>query len=182
VSNPQKNNIDAIFDRVIDIMAVAGGVLLVIIFIMINTDVALRYFFRSPLGWTTELSTYMLLFITFLIAPWVLKTEGHVSIDFVIQLLGVRKRALANMITSFLCAIVCLILTWYGGKVTFDLYVSHYFTPTLLQVPKFAIIGIISIGSFVFFLQFLRRINHFFRIYKGEPEKKLNVSDKAEAA
>lgn len=148
------------FDRIIVLMTTVAGILLVFAMLIISGAVASRYFLGRPIGWVIEISEYIILFVTFLVAAWVLKQEGHVKMDIVLNQLNPRTQSMINVITSGISAIVCFILTWYGAKVTWELFQTGYFTPTLLELPKFIIIAIIFIGSFLLFIQFLRRTHN----------------------
>jgi C4-dicarboxylate transporter DctQ subunit len=148
------------FDRIIVLMTILAGILLVFAMLIISGAVASRYFLGRPIGWVIEISEYVILFVTFLVAAWVLKQEEHVKMDIVLNQLNPRTQAMINVITSGISAIVCFILTWYGAKVTWELFETGYFTPTLLELPKFIIIAIIFIGSFLLFIQFLRRTHN----------------------
>jgi len=145
------------FDRTIGAMAILAGILLIFTMLSVSVAIASRYFLNRPMGWVIEISEYCLLYITFLVAAWVLKGEGHVKMDIILNRFNPRTQSLINVITSAISAIVCIILTWYGVKVTLELFQTGYFTPTILELPKFIIIAIIFVGSFLLLIQFLRR-------------------------
>jgi C4-dicarboxylate transporter DctQ subunit len=145
------------FDRFLVVMAVLAGILLIFSLLSINMEVASRYFLGRPMGWVTEISEYSLLYITFLAAAWVLKREGHVRMDIVLNYLSPRTQIMLDVFTSVISAIVCFILSWFGIKVTYELFQTAYFTPTVLELPKFIIVAIIFIGSILLLIQFLRR-------------------------
>ena len=73
--------LEAIFDTIINISAIFAGVLIILIMLCVCVDVIMRYFFNSPLFWVVELGEYAMLYITFTGAAWLLKTDGHVTID-----------------------------------------------------------------------------------------------------
>jgi C4-dicarboxylate transporter, DctQ subunit len=159
MSSPGRLN--AFLDRLIDWAAYLAGALLVGIMLFVTVSVLLRYVLNRPIGWSVEVSEYSLVCITFFLAAWVLKKEGHVRVDLVISYLNPRTQALLNMVTSALCTGVCLILTFYAGKVTHELYGGSYFTPTILMIPKFIFIGIITLGMLLLTLEFIRRTLRF---------------------
>ena len=148
--------LDAFFDKILNFMAIFAGGLLAFSMLSVSIAVASRYFFNYPFGWVIEISSYILLYVTFLVAAWVLKEGGHVTIDIIINQLQPRTQSLINFITSIINAAVCLVLTYYAGKVTLDLYNTNYFTPTELELPKWIINIIILIGSLSLFIQFIR--------------------------
>jgi len=149
--------VTAIFDRTIDILAWLASGLLLFATLSICLDVIFRYFLNRPLIWVLEISEYILLWITFLGAAWLLKIEGHVKVDIVLNQLKAKNQALLNTITSVTGAMMCLALTWYGVLATWDFFQRGHYDPTILQPPTFILIAIIPAGSFLLFIQFLRR-------------------------
>jgi C4-dicarboxylate transporter DctQ subunit len=147
---------EAIFDRILDAMCFIAGVLMMFAMLSIGVAIASRYFLGIPMGWVVEISSYILLYITFLVAAWVLKEGGHITIDVVIVLFSEKSRYVIDCITCTLSAVVFFILTWYGAKVTWNLFQMNYFTETTLELPKCIFTAIIFIGSFVLSVQFLR--------------------------
>ena len=147
----------AILDRTIDSLAVFSRVLVVLIMLVVCTDVFLRYFFNSPMFWVLESTQFALVFITFLGATWVLKNDGHVRMDIVINRLSQRTQDRINIVTSILCAIICLVVTWYGVKVWWDYLQIDYLYPGSLKIPAYLLEVVIPIGGFLLFIQFLRK-------------------------
>lgn len=158
--------LNMILDRLNDGAAFLGGVLLIVMMLFVTVSVLLRYVLNRPIGWSVEVCEYSLVAITFLLAAWVLKKEGHVRVDLVISYLSPGTQALLNAVTSVMSAIACLILTFFAGKVTLELYTGNYFTPTLLMIPKFIFIGIITLGLLLLTLQFIRRTNKYLQNWR----------------
>lgn len=145
----------AVLDAAIDIGAILAAVLAILVTLLVVAQVVLRGA-KIQILWAFEVSEYILLYITFLGAAWVLKRGGHVSLDVLPERLNPRSAALLNAVTSIVGAIVCLLLTWYGVKLTVDTFLSGYTLYTEVEPPIWPIIAIIPIGSFLLFIQFLR--------------------------
>jgi TRAP-type C4-dicarboxylate transport system permease small subunit len=79
-------------------------------------------------------------------------------------------QSVVNAITSFVSAIVCFILTWFGVKAT--VYYIGYQTPTVLMMPKSLLIAIIFVGMFLLFVQLLRMTYGYLAGWGLPPEKK----------
>lgn len=146
-----------IFNRVISAGIILAGVLLVFVMLSVNAEVVMRYFMKTPLVWVVEVSETLLLFITFLGAAWVLKKEGHVKMDIVLNRLKPRAQVVVNVTTSILSIIAVLLFVWYGTQVTWDHYQRGLYQPTLLQIPNAAVLFIIPLGSLLLLIQLLRR-------------------------
>ncbi len=166
-----------IFDRTIEVMAILAGILLIFMMLSISVAVVSRYLLARPISWIIESSEYILVYITFLVAAWVLRGEGHVKMDIVLNRLNRRAKSLINIITSAIGIGVCFILTWFGARVTWQFFQSGYFTPGVLEYPKFTLIAIIAVGSFLLLIQFVRRTYGYLRKWIESPDKETKVGD-----
>ncbi len=106
-----------VFDFAIDKMARLADVILMFLMLSVCADVILRYFFNRPQAWVAEISEYLLLYITFLGAAWVLKNEGHVIVDVLVAQVSPKARAVLGVISSVIGAFVlsCRSLVWDPG-------------------------------------------------------------------
>ena len=152
-----------VFDFAIDKMARLGDVILIFLMVSVCADVILRYFFNRPQAWVAEISEYLLLYITFLGAAWVLKSEGHVIVDVLVAQVNLRIRAVLGVISSLIGAFVLLVVFWFGALETLDLFKRGVHNPSVLEFPKAPLVAIIPFGSFFFMIQFLRRTFGFLR-------------------
>ena len=155
------------FDRIIGVLAFLAGAIIVLMMIAITLGVIFRF---TPLGsivWIIEITDYCLLWITFLGAAWVLKVDGHVKMDMLLNRLKPRNQNLVNVITSSVGAIACLILAFFSLKVTWQHFQTHNLFTRYLDVPSYPILAIIPIGSLLLFIQFVRRTYGYVRAWKG---------------
>lgn len=151
------------FDGAMAFLAVFAGILVIFMMLAVDSEIVMRYFWGRPIVWVTEITEYCLLFITFLSAAWLLKRDKHVRMDLVLNKLEPNVRAISNIITSILGALVCLALTWFGTWVTIESFQLGYAMSSELETPEFIILSIIPIGSFMLFIQFLRMAYGLFR-------------------
>lgn len=158
------------FDRVLIALVVLAAVFLTISCLSVILEVVMRYFLNRPQVWVIEISEYLLLWVTFLVAAWLLKEEGHVKMDFVLNRLSPRTQSLLNGITSCLCVIVWLALTWYSGQVVWRFLQLDIVTATL-KLPRAPIYAIVPVGSFLLFIQFFRRSYGFLRGWRDMTKK-----------
>jgi len=137
----------------------------------VSLDVVLRYFFNMHQEWVVELSEYSVLFITFFGAAWLLKRDGHIKVDILVNLLKPRTRASFSLISSIIGIIICLTFVWYSAIVTIDFVRRDITTAIMLNIPKAPIIAVICFGFFLLLLQFLRNSNEQLRNLKAPPNK-----------
>ncbi len=142
----------SLWNRILNLFVFLAGILLWGQMIIVNVEVVSRYLGR-PTIWVSETSSILILWITFMVAAWILKRDGHVRMDLLIQHLSQESRAVLNFITSIIGVVVMLIISAVSLKTT--IYWIGYKTPTPLMLPRSPIIGIIFIGSLMFTIQFL---------------------------
>ncbi len=160
-----------IFDRTISLLAVLTAVLIIFLMLGITTDVTLRSLIDRSIFWMLEVTEYSLLYITFLGATWVLQKDGHVRMDLVLSKLKPGTQAVMNIITSTFSAIMCLLVTWYGMEVVWRNFQSGEYYSTELEPPRFLILLIIPLGSFLLSIQFLRKVYGYLGRWRASTDK-----------
>jgi TRAP-type C4-dicarboxylate transport system permease small subunit len=146
-----------VFDRILDLLASLGCSILVFIMLSVSVDVVLRYFLNRPVLGLSEITGYLLLYMTFLGAAWLLRREGHVKVDIVLNRLGPRAQAALGITSSVIGIIISLALIWYGTETTWDHLLRGVYRTTILEFPKAPLLAVIPIGGFLLLIQFLRR-------------------------
>ena len=136
------------FDRIIRVLAIIAAFLLAFIMLSVCSDVIMRYFFSKPMHWVIEVTEYCLLWVTFLATAWVLSRDNHVVMDLVIGQMRPEIRSIMGIITSIVGTAVCLLLTYYGVKVTLDVYQRDLLLSTVLTPPAYLLFLIILYRSF----------------------------------
>ncbi len=151
---------------ILNLSAAFAAVLVILVTLGIASDVTLRFFFNRPIFWMIEITQYAILWITFLLAAWVMRREKHVKMDIVLIRLKPTAQNLLNIITSVLSAIAFLILTWFAAAVTWTNFKEGYPDWTPLAAPLWPIYLIIPIGSFLIFIQLLRRTRGYWKNWR----------------
>ena len=149
--------VESIFDAILNVFAFLSALLLAFIMLSICLEVIMRYFLNRPLVWVIEMSEYALLYITFLGTAWLLRREGHVTVDILLVRLNPKNQAALGFFSSIIGIIISLVFIWYGSDVAWDHYQRGVFKPTVLQFPTAPILAIIPIGSVILAMQFIRR-------------------------
>lgn len=141
--------------RLEDLGAFIAGVLFLMMLTLVCLDVFMRYAFNNPFGWVVEVCEYMLLYITFLGAAWLLRNGGQVRVDIVMMHLPKRMERYFMIGTSLVGAVACIILFGFSLMATGELYISKMPEIKTLSVPKWIVMGVIPPGSLLLSLEFL---------------------------
>lgn len=124
------------FDRLIDALAVAAGALIVLLTVLVVFDVGARSLRILTLPWSLEATEYMLYAVTFLGAPWVLRENGHIAIELVVECLPARTRAAVARLTDMLGAAICAVLLYYACRVTWLSFQSGIMVQKSFTFPE----------------------------------------------
>lgn len=165
-----------IWDLIVDVIVALAGILLWGQMIIVNIEVCARYLGR-PTTWAAEISSLLILWIPFMVAAWVLRNEGHVKMDLIVERLSPSSQAMISLLTSVIGIVVMLIVAWAGLMTAINWIGTR--TPTMLMLPKAPMIAIIFVGSLMLAIQFFIRASADFdrwRAQKSEgmlsPEKR----------
>lgn len=163
----KQGQIVRIFDRIIDIGRDAAIVMIIFSMLAISARVIIRYTVGVPINWVVDVSTILQLYLTFAAAAWLLKEEGHISLDIVLGFLRPSRRFFLEIINSALCAAMCIIITFYGIRETWISWNLHLHLDMPMEPPKWTLYIAIPVGGFLLFIQFLRRTRGFLEKYRS---------------
>ncbi len=133
-----------------------GGVLFIAIAVFYN--VIMRYIFRNPTYWSTEVTSVMLVILTFLGAGEILKQDQHIKFSLILDRLSPNGRRIFEIVNSILGIAFCIVLVWQGGRATEMVYTNNMRMPSLLGTPLAIPYFFITLGALTLALQFLFRV------------------------
>lgn len=118
------------------IMNWIASVVLFLMMILTITDVVLRKTLSKSILGTVEVTEFLLVIVIFFTLAHTEILNGHVKVDLVMSRFGERAQSLVDMITQFICFILCVLITWstliyaevmrVSGEVSQDLWVPIY--------------------------------------------------------
>ena len=144
------------FDRTIAAMMAISSALVVLIAVAVTIDVLMRYIFSKTYAGLFEITEYSLLWITFLGAPCIMKNNGHVRVDLIVNRLPPYQRVLLTIIADFISIFLLMTMTWYTAGLTIHDFRTSFTLSGILMAPKWPIEIIIPIGFFLLLLQMAR--------------------------
>src|SRR5690625_1225961 len=163
--------INHLFYLIIDWMAILARIVTIFIVLIIFTDILTVNLFNYSLPWAIEISEYLLVFLTFLGAAWLLREDGHIKLDLVLNALREKSRVRLEMINSVIGLIISLVLAVSGFIATYNLYERGVKTEAVIELPRFILIVIIPIGFTFLVYQFLVNIIRQRKQYKANEEE-----------
>ena len=163
----KQGSIVRLFDRIIEIGREAAIAMIIFSMLAISARVIIRYTFGFPINWVVDVSTILQLYLTFLAAAWLLREEGHISLDILFLFLKPRHRFLLQIINSILSSVMCAIITVYGVIETWSSWKLDLHLDMPMEPPKWVLIIVIPLGTFLLFIQFIRRAHVFLEKYRS---------------
>jgi C4-dicarboxylate transporter DctQ subunit len=146
-------------DYIENIFAVIGGILLAIATITVVMEVVARYFFNYSFMWVNELSEYILLYIPFLGAAWLLRSNGHITVDIIEELMSRRIRYISDIFIAIVGIFICTVFVWYGAITTADVINRDIRSLTVFQTPQVYVVIVIPVGALILMLEFIRKLH-----------------------
>ena len=136
---------------------VAAGMILLSIFIVCH-----MVFVRAALGqssiWQTEFVTFTIVAATFLGAPYILLTRGHVAVDIVPLMVTPPTRRALNVLGSVVALVFCLLFLYASLSWWHEVFALNQTTPSIwrarLWIPYLAV----PVGLTLLCLQFVAEI------------------------
>lgn len=144
------------FAALIRLLSRISGVFATLLIIVSIIIVCQMIFQRVVLGqstiWQTEFVTFALIAATFVGAPYVLLTRGHVNVDLVPLMLGHRARVAAALLSSVLALVFCIIVLYQSVFWWHEAFVTDRLTSSMWRarvwIPYLSIpagMGLISL-------------------------------------
>lgn len=150
--------IDRLISKIEYGLMVIAGVGLIGMLLSISYGVLSREFLSKSALWTNDFAGYLMVYLVFLAAPWLLREGAHVTVDlFVEKLTGVPKKI--NLIAVYLISgISSFILFWYGMDETLKNYQKGTVMIENVQWPQYILLAPIAIGALFLFIRFMVEI------------------------
>lgn len=134
------NKLSEAYGRFISALALLGCLLLLAMMIIIVTDVALRNFSVSGgpqgIGWSNEVSEFLLYLITLFVAPWLLRQGQHIRVDILLQAIPTKMAWGLEWVGDLLGLVCCMVMSIYGAQATWASYSSNSLSIKTLVTPE----------------------------------------------
>lgn len=161
-----------VFDIITNILAFASSAILVAMMLMTVIKVVMRAVFNHGILGIDQISGVMMVYMTFLGAAWVLRSDSHVSVDLFTEAASPKLRRILLFLSSLIGAAVCFVLTWFGTKAVSLSISRSILVAAELEIPRAVNLIVIPFGCLLLGIEFLRRST---RLYRNKPIVKNSV-------
>ena len=137
---------------------IAAAALLLAAVLVICQMVFVRYVLQGSAIWQHEFATFSLIGATFIGAPYVLLTRGHVNVDLLPVYLGPRGRLALARVAPLISLSLCIILGWDGVGFWYQSYIEDWHAQTVWRPPLWVPYATVPLGMGVMSLQYVAEI------------------------
>lgn len=158
--------IDRILSAVELFAALLAAVAMFLIMAIVASDVALRYLFNRPFGWSYDfISLYVMVGLFFLALPRTFTAHGHVSVDLLHQYLPPTARRWCEVVICLLSAGLFALMTKFGAERAFQQYLDNDVLAGAFAWPAWASTAFVPLGAGMLTLRLvLSAISYFYTI------------------
>lgn len=140
------------------LMGAACGAILIVMLLLICANVVMRYGFNDPITWADQITTYGLVYLTFIGAPYALAQRAHVSVDILASLLrpehGRRLDVAIDVVGILYCIAFSILTLQELGRV---LKRGSAFVDALI-VPEWMVLLVLPLGAILLVVQFFANL------------------------
>lgn len=150
-------------------LAALAKILLGLMILVVVADVAVRNLGFRPLSWAVSLSEYILLYAAFAPMPWLVRSKGHVFVEFLRNALPIPARAALEKLVYLTCVGLCIYLGSIALISLLDAVASGDYETRSFDMPKWGVFLPITIAFFLSALEWLRYLFGFDTLYNLDP-------------
>ena len=145
-----------LYDRLIMTLAVLASVMIAAVFVIIVVDVSMRTAGLRPPIFSSAVSEYMLIYMTMLAAPWLVRQRGHVRIDSFMTFLPDAVRRGIERLLIVACIALCVLATYLSAGFAIDFWIKGTLDIRSIEIPRSLLFVPLTVGFGLCGVEFLR--------------------------
>ncbi|MGH3345330.1 MAG: TRAP transporter small permease subunit [Carbonactinosporaceae bacterium] len=154
-------------DRVSEVTGYLSGASIFIATLVICYAVVLRAFGQSTV-WQTELTIYLLMFVTFVGGAYGLKHGEHVNVDLLLHRLPRRAGAAVELVAACLALVVIAVVGWRSSEMVLAAAEGDWTSGTAWNPSLVVPYAVLPLGMALMALQYLVIMVRLVRRLAGE--------------
>lgn len=152
------DSLNRAFDGTNRVLGYVSAAFVAVMAVTVLYDVFARLIFHAPTIWVIDVNEYLLVYLTFVPAAWILMNDHHVKVEILTSRLKPAPQRRLRVATDVMGLIYCVVLAWQSWMVAWHAFENGYRFSTALNLPKFPVLVIIPIGAAWLGLAFVVRI------------------------
>ena len=139
---------------------IIGSICIFAAAIIVTEGVIMRKLFGTSTYWQIEASTFLLIYVCFMGAPYAQKHERHLNVDLAIIYLPPRVREILLIFVSIVTWLTCGIIAYYAWPMWWEAFVTNENTGTIWAAPLWIPYFFLPLGMTLMFLQYIVNITN----------------------
>lgn len=136
-------------------LAVVAAAILLVLLLAVCFATFSRYLFNKPFAPLIDLSSYALVWVAFLGAPWLMGQRRHIRIDMIADRVSPRAAQRWSVVIDFVVVVITWVIAYIGGLLTVDFLIKGRVMQDVLATPQWILLIPIPVGAFFWGLQSL---------------------------
>ena len=145
--------------------------LLGLLVLLVTLDVVMRNIGFKPLAWIPDAAEYILLYAAFLPAGALVRSKGHVFVEFIREALPAGAKRLLERGVYLACAVICAYLAWVASVHFFAVIRSGAYDTRAFDMPRWLVFLPMALGLWLASLEWLRFLCGHDSMYVIDPLK-----------
>jgi TRAP-type transport system small permease protein len=174
------DRLSRLFGKALEALAWLACVMVLAMVIMICLDVLLRNVALVPsmrgLDWSNDATEAMLYLITMCAAPWILRQGQHIRVDIVLRAIPRRVAWYCEWFADAAGLACCLVMVWYGAKMTLASYTSGAMTVKTLVTPEWWLLAPLPVAFALLAVEMLFRMRRLAHAERGPREDAVSAA------
>jgi len=125
--------------------------------------VIMRYIFKAPTFWVTEIDGYLLVFLSLIAMPEVLREKRMIRINLLLDKISPTAQSRAELFYLLVMLVFCFVTTYEGVKMVANAYRFKLFREGILHTPLFIPYSIIPVSMAIMTMHLLIEIREHIR-------------------
>ena len=144
------------YDSLINGLAMASGLIIAAVCLLIVYDVIARNLGLQPPASTVALTEYALLYFTMFAAPWLVRTRGHIVVEVMHSRLTGAAKVLIDKFILSLCLLVSAGIAILAFMLMAEAMQRGEIEIRSLEVPRVLLFAPLTLGFGLMAIEFLR--------------------------
>lgn len=144
-----------LYDGVIKLLVFLGAASLALMTVGIIGDVAMRNFGFRSIQALSALVEYGLLFSTMAVAPFLVRTHGHVAVQSFVEAMPPSLRHIVSQLGLALSVALLALLSWRAAAVAVEVTQSGAIDMRSVNIPGWVLYMMLSVGFGLMAVEFL---------------------------
>lgn len=140
------------------ISGIVAVLLILASLVVVCEMIVVRSIFGGSAIWQTEFVIFSLIAATFISAPYVLLTKGHVNVDLIPLMVGHRARVALALVASLLSLGFCLFVLWNAIGWWYEAFSKGYVTNSMWRARLWIPYLSLPVGMGLLALQYVADI------------------------